>query len=192
VVACRDSVVEVDKLISINSDVWQDPFNKFKEGCINIILIMVLEDLKNKANWVNTLVPIAYWISLVGSNGFSSFLTSFNLNFIMLFIGVILTPIQFYIQDLLWGEKKITIKQFPSIVPYLKQNKFIVFSGIAILAYGFVTFIFMCIGVKNVGVWTLIIFYLIGNLYNVIIKALHFLKYNFGEIFLIGWNWVKK
>ena len=177
-----------------NGGAWRDSLNKIKEIGYCILSVMVLEDLRNKSNWVNTLVPVAYWISIIKTENFS-----FSFNFIMLFIGIVLAAIQFFIQDFLeglykklFGKKEITIKQFTLVVQPIKQNIFIIFFGIAILVYGFVTFILMCMGEKNEIVWTLIAFYLIGNLYNIIFKTLHFLKNNLWQLFIIGSNWIKK
>jgi hypothetical protein len=175
-------------------DGWRDSLNKIKERCVYYtILIMVLEDLKDKTNLINTLVPIGYWATLIDSDNFA-----LNFNFIMLFLGVLLAAIQMHYQERLenWykklsGKKSISIEEFPSVAPTIKQNKYLLYSGIAILIYGLVTFIFMCIGIKSEIVWTLIALYLIGTLY-IIFKIVYLVKYNFREVFMVGLEMMKK
>ncbi len=157
---------------------------------------MVFEDIDKKGSWVNTWVPIGYWAVIIGAGGFSSFFSTHTFDFIMLFIGVCLAAIQLHYTDTLkavykklTGKKKISIEQFPRVVPFLKQNKLIVFFGIVILGYGLISFIFMCIGVKNEAIWFLIAIYLLGNIYNIILKIS---RYSLWDFFVVGLNWMKK
>ena len=154
---------------------------------------MVLEDLRDKTNLINTAIPIGYWAILINSDNFTP-----NFHFMMLFLGVLFAAIQMHYQERLenWyeklsGKRRISIEEFPSVVPKIGQNKYILWSGIAILIYGVITFIFMCTGIKSEIVWTLIALYSIGTLY-VIFKILYIIKYNFPEILKIGLKVMKK
>jgi hypothetical protein len=177
-----------------HQDGWWKSVNKIKECCVYyIIFIMIFDDLRDKINFLNTLVPIAYWIGQINTDNIT-----LNFNFIMFALGIVFAAIQLYYSDFIerlykkyFGRRDISIEEFPAIVPSLKKSPNIVYLGAIIVIYGFTTFIFMCIGVKNGTIWALIAVYLIGLLYIIFLVA-HFLRNNLTEVIAVGRNWTRK
>lgn len=172
-----------------------DLLDKIKDRCIYYtIYVMVLEDLKDKTYLINTVIPILYWANNIGTENFV-----FKFPFFMFILGIIFAAIQLHFLERLenwyehkFGRKKITIDEFPYVVPTIKQNRIIIYSGVMIWIYGLFSFIFMIMNEnKNEVVWLLIAFYSIGLLY-IVFKVVYVLKNNFFEIFITGLHWLKK
>ena len=179
-----DNARDKSRLVAQNTET-----NNINASCCGILLTVVLEDLKDKVSLINTIIPIAYWISRIGSNNFV-----INFNFIFLSIGIFFAAIQIHYQDIFesfFGKYTKDINDLINQTFYLKQNKIVVIFVLLFWIYGLTTFSYMWTGLKDGIVWTLIAFYLIGVLVYVI-KIVGMVRQNPGYLTRIGNLFLKK
>ena len=110
---------------------------------------MVLDDLKDKIDIINTLLPTIYWVNIIANPN----LVISVYGWLYLFIGIILTVIQMFYQRIYkhkikFDEETQTVKS-----PHVINKWIIVPLTITTLAYGFLTFICMVLNPKDTVIW---------------------------------------
>lgn len=121
--------------------------------------IMVLEDLRGKVDLISTVLPTIYWITVIDYADFSLF----DFRFFYLSCGIILIAIQMFLQNIYYTSIKLTETQ--TIETTRKINKTVIALTFITIAYGLKTFFYMITNQKNIVIWTLIVFYIVGILF---------------------------
>ena len=125
-------------------------------------------DLLAKREYLVHSIPILYLIYLISSNFKLSYLI-----IIIIYAGLIICQAlvrEHLLYKIRKSNGKFTTKEF-SI--FFKQNIFFIIAAIALILFGFITFIIMLVNEKNCFIWTLIFTYGIVIIYALI--ALHIL-----------------